>query len=106
MYEERDIMQKDLNARKGSDIPLIRKGAVQKGSYSMYYEIVKTTQLGIFTAKHAKISLPRVSKKNRKKILDGILDESKAFAMMEFWQRRSIVYKPMFEFYVILLYDT
>ena len=99
-------MQKDLNARKGLGIPLTRKGTVQKGKYSMYYEIVKTAQLGNFIAKYAKISLPRVSKKTRKKILEGILDESKAFAMMEFWRRRSIVYKPMFDFYVILLYDT
>ncbi|MFW9890092.1 MAG: hypothetical protein ACFFER_18065 [Candidatus Thorarchaeota archaeon] len=54
----------------------------------------------------AKIKLPKVSMRKRSKLLNDILEDSGASAMLEFWKGGSIVRKPTNEFTVILVFDS
>ena len=50
--------------------------------------------------------LPKLGREGRKKILEDVLEESGAEALVEvFWTRSSVLYKDQQRFSAVLMYD-
>lgn len=53
-----------------------------------------------------RFKLPPMSNKKRKKIIENVLDESDAEALIEFfWTKGSIIYKDKYQFYATLVFS-
>lgn len=50
--------------------------------------------------------LPKMSTAARKTMMEKILDENGAIGLIEWWIRGSIVQKPKWQFYAILIFET
>lgn len=80
------------------------KGATNQGILS--YEIVNEWVLQNRTYKLLKFSLPNVSARTRRIILERVLNELGAIGLIEWWLRGSIVKKPRQHFYGIVILET
>ena len=53
-----------------------------------------------------RFNLPKLGREGRKKILEDVLEESGAEALVEvFWTRSSVLYKDQQRFSAVLMYD-
>ena len=66
-----------------------------------YYEILSVERKGSRMLELLKVSLPRVSNKDRNAILYKIMDERGSIGLIEPWTGGSIIHKPKFQFNVI-----
>jgi hypothetical protein len=51
-----------------------------------------------------KLSLPNVSTNQRKRVIETLLDGRGAIGLIEWWMRGSIVKKPKWQFYCLLVF--
>jgi hypothetical protein len=71
-----------------------------------YYHLVDIKKAGNMTLVLLMFKLPPVSSNKRKKIIEKVLDESDADALIEFfWTKGSIIYKDRYQFYAILVFS-
>ena len=69
------------------------------------YEVIDERTTKSRTYQLVRFSLSKGSTKIRKRIMEKILDESGAIGLVEWWLRGSIVQKPKWEFYGILVLE-
>ncbi|MEM2980557.1 MAG: hypothetical protein QW385_04200 [Thermoproteota archaeon] len=69
-----------------------------------YYKILaEKSEKGVIY-KLFEFELPCVSGQKRRRILEAVMERTGAYALIEWWTRGSILYKPKYHFHAILLF--
>ena len=77
-----------------------------KSDISQYYVVVGVQRLGGQIHTLLRFNIPKVSKQRRKAILEAVMGETGADALVEcFWTKGSLIHKNMKSFDAILIKD-
>mgnify|MGYP001137920395 CR=1 FL=1 len=68
------------------------------------YQILDTKVMGSRTYALVKFTFPDVGAKKRTEMLEKIVRETGSIALIEWWSKGSIIYKPRENFYGILVF--
>ena len=76
----------------------------RKTDLGSYYRVLDRKVIDGTIFRLVNVSLPEMtSRRTRKRILEGIMEEEDAYGMIEWWTKGSIVKKNMTDFHAILL---
>jgi|GEM_PF-1952192 len=71
---------------------------------SQFYKVIGTQRFGDQVHTLIRFKIPQMGREKRRRILEAVMDESGADAMIEcFWTKGSIVYKEKWSFDAILI---
>jgi len=70
------------------------------------YEVLCEGTADHRTLRLVKFNLPAMNRKRRKMILETVLDETGAMALIEFISQRGIIRTPKWDFYGILVFNS
>ena len=89
-------------------VSMVKANMIQRRTKQLtpsFYDVLDEKITQSRTYQLIRFSIPKQSSKIRRRIMEKILDESDAIGLIEWWSKGSIIHKPKWEFYSILVLE-